>query len=585
LWLNRLTIVTGLTFTTANDAPERDPISFELSGSNDSIDGPYELIASGDIVDFAQEAEWPRFTKNETEILFENDVVYKYYQVMFPTVRDAASANSMQIAEVELLGVPGPDIIWVSGFYDDNADGAPDDQEWIGILEAAGYKVDYTPGWEELDDAKIAALEAADLIIVSRNSNSGDFDDGDEVAQWNAVTTPIILSSTHIVRSSRWKWVDSTSILNLAPAMMDLADGSQIPGMNAEVGPSSFIDAVIGNGTVLSTGDGLPWIFEFEAGVEYYDGAGEIAGGPRVFFTAGTQEDTAADPMIGRGEMNLTAEGLALFMDTVDRLINPPPTVAWVSYHAADDEPHADAAAFGFTQAPDIEYTDLLKAQGYNVVRVVTSQTPDVEFLNTMDLVIISRTASSGHYGGSGASLWNSVTAPMMNLNGYTLRGGNRLGFTDGGTMVDTTGDVRLTVTDPTHPIFAGIALTDGTMDNLFAEGAVPLTTDETILSRGISINNNNIDDEGTLLATIAEVSADAGPVGGMMIAEYPAGATMENSSGSPDDVLGGPRLVFLTGSREPDGVTGGQAAALYDLYEDGTQMFLNAVDYMLNVN
>ena len=96
-------IVTGLTFTTANDATERDPISFELSGSNDSIDGPYTLIASGDIVDFAQETAWPRFTKNATAISFANNVAYTYYQVMFPAVRDAASANSMQIAEVELL--------------------------------------------------------------------------------------------------------------------------------------------------------------------------------------------------------------------------------------------------------------------------------------------------------------------------------------------------------------------------------------------------------------------------------------------------------------------------------------------------
>jgi len=102
--------------------------------------------------------------------------------------------------------------------------------------------------------------------------------------------------------------------------------------------------------------------------------------------------------------------------------------------------------------------------------------------------VIISRTASSGHYSGSGATLWNSVTAPMMNLNGYTLRN-SRLGFTDGGDMVDTTGDVRLTVTDPTHPIFKGIALTDGTMDNPFAEGAVPLPPDPSIISRGVSIN------------------------------------------------------------------------------------------------
>ena len=40
---------------------------------------------------------------NATPITFENDVAYMYYQVLFPTVRDAASANSMQIAEVELL--------------------------------------------------------------------------------------------------------------------------------------------------------------------------------------------------------------------------------------------------------------------------------------------------------------------------------------------------------------------------------------------------------------------------------------------------------------------------------------------------
>jgi hypothetical protein len=97
------TVVTGLTFTTANDAEARDPVEYELSGSNVSIDGPYTLIASGDIVDFAQETAWPRRTKTETPISFKNDVAYEHYQVMFPVVRDPGSANSMQIAEVELL--------------------------------------------------------------------------------------------------------------------------------------------------------------------------------------------------------------------------------------------------------------------------------------------------------------------------------------------------------------------------------------------------------------------------------------------------------------------------------------------------
>jgi hypothetical protein len=97
-------IVNEITLTTANDAPNRDPVTFELSGSNDSIDGPYEVIASGDIVDFAGEVEWPRFTKNSTPIFFANDVAYAHYQLVFPDVRDPAGDNSMQIAEIELLG-------------------------------------------------------------------------------------------------------------------------------------------------------------------------------------------------------------------------------------------------------------------------------------------------------------------------------------------------------------------------------------------------------------------------------------------------------------------------------------------------
>jgi hypothetical protein len=99
------TIVVGVTFTTANDAVERDPVGFELYGSNVSINGPYTLIASGDIVDFSQTTAWPRFTMNETPILFDNDVAYDHYQVLFTAVRNPGSANSMQISEVELLGM------------------------------------------------------------------------------------------------------------------------------------------------------------------------------------------------------------------------------------------------------------------------------------------------------------------------------------------------------------------------------------------------------------------------------------------------------------------------------------------------
>jgi len=220
--------------------------------------------------------------------------------------------------------VQAGNIIWVSDFFDDNDDGDPDDHEWVNLLRAAGHTVDYTPGWEDLDDAKITALNAADLVIISRCSNSGQYDDGDEPTQWNSITRPMIVSSTHLMRSSRWKLLDHTLIWNLAPADMVLADGSTISGIDGTVGPSSFIVTAPGNGTVLATigdglGLGLPWIIEWEAGVEYYDGAGQTAGGPRMFFAAGTLE--SGDEVIGRGEMNLTDECLAFFMGAVDTLL------------------------------------------------------------------------------------------------------------------------------------------------------------------------------------------------------------------------------------------------------------------------
>jgi hypothetical protein len=240
-----------------------------------------------------------------------------------PGGKGAVTFTDIKVVE----GASAGNIIWVSDAYDENPDGIPDDQGFVDLLETAGYTVDYAknaPGngyWRTLDDDKIATLNATDLIIVSRNSNSGDYADGDEVAQWNSITTPIILNSTHIVRNSRWKWLDTGDTSNHAPIMV-LADGTTINAVDPAVGQCSFAlieDA--GNGTVLATGEGLVWIAEWEAGVEFYDGAGEIAGGPRVFFVAGSQEVTDAVPPVGRGEMNLTPEGVAVFLSVVDDLI------------------------------------------------------------------------------------------------------------------------------------------------------------------------------------------------------------------------------------------------------------------------
>ena len=257
--------------------------------------------------------------------------------------------------------------------------------------------------------------------------------------------------------------------------------------------------------------------------------------------------------------------------------INAPdlgPKIAWVSFHPGDDTPATDAATAGFTRAPDVGYTELLASRNYAVTRIVTSGTPDTALLNTFDLVIISRSVPSGDYQDPPETLaWNtSLTAPTMIMGGYVLRN-SRLGFTTGGTIPDTAGTITLKVNEPAHPIFAGVALD---ANNVMVNPYANLVTWNNTVQRGISVNTDPIAAGGKILATVGTAGDPA--FGGMIIGEWPAGAVTANARG---DVLGGRRLVFLSGSREASGLTS-QGAGIYDLTEDGAKLFLNAVQYMI---
>jgi len=245
--------------------------------------------------------------------------------------------------------------------------------------------------------------------------------------------------------------------------------------------------------------------------------------------------------------------------------------IVWVSFHPADNQPSANAVTAGFTRAPDVGYTDVLRAAGHNVTRVVSSGTPNTAQLNAADLVIISRSVGSGDYDAqTETAAWNGITAPTMILGGYVLRN-NRLGYVAGTTIPDTTNSVTLVATQPTHAIFEGITL--GAGNTLSYANQVTYTN---AIQRGISVNTDAVAGGGTV---IARVSGDATQgANGLLIGEWQAGATMADPAG-PSDTLGGHRLVFLTGSREL-GIDS-QGAGIYDLTPQGEQLFLNAVDYM----
>ena len=256
-------------------------------------------------------------------------------------------------------------IIWVSDAYDDDNDSVKDDLGFVTLLRNRGYTVDYRgetdPAdpvgyWRTLDATKLALLNAADLIIVSRNAASGEYDDGSEPAQWNGVTTPLILEGPHIYRNTHWRWLNTTSTTNTTDNLLAvLPDHPVFSGVTLTANQVSVVNATtsVGDNTVdpannytliavraTAGADGV-WIAFWEPGQRFYltasyaDSTPAIAGGPRMYLACGTQETVGS---VGRGSYNLTTEGEKLYLNAVDYMIK------WQQVNASQPIPANGAA-------------------------------------------------------------------------------------------------------------------------------------------------------------------------------------------------------------------------------------------------
>jgi hypothetical protein len=232
----------------------------------------------------------------------------------------------------------GVNIAWVSDEF-----GSGLDQDWVALLETQGFTVDYRRGeyWRTLDAGKIAALNDAKLVIVSKATGSGEYSDSNSVGGeeeetlWNNITSPMILLNAMLSGADDWNWFDSNDHewLGGAPIMEAVVpshpifDGVTLVGRKVDVldetvgsGYTSFMQVTTaGNGTVYArTPDpnGWVWIVEWARGAEFYDGAGQTAGDRRMYFFAGTGG-------FNPGIYNLTAEGEKVFLNAVDYMRLP----------------------------------------------------------------------------------------------------------------------------------------------------------------------------------------------------------------------------------------------------------------------
>jgi hypothetical protein len=102
------TIVSKLRFYTADDNEARDPVNYVLEGSNDGT--TWSLISSNVLATLpvgrnAGAAALNPVTQNVWHVAFANSTEYGSYRLQFFNVKGDNAANSMQLGEVELLGV------------------------------------------------------------------------------------------------------------------------------------------------------------------------------------------------------------------------------------------------------------------------------------------------------------------------------------------------------------------------------------------------------------------------------------------------------------------------------------------------
>ena len=221
-------------------------------------------------------------------------------------------------------------IVWVTENTDASNPPSPDDVGFTDLLTAEGYDV-VRRNMTVLDAGKIAEMEAADLVMVSRDASSGSYTQSGEVAAWNGLSTPVMLLNQYLVRRNRWKWLNTTSYPGTGDGVLEVTD----PGHPIFQGVTLAVDDLVdiatsttpaggtsdpGNGLLLAVDpdNGNIAIVSWYPGQEYYAGSGQTAGGYRMFFGAGLDGNNP------KGGYNLTADGETIFLNAVGYMTTIP---------------------------------------------------------------------------------------------------------------------------------------------------------------------------------------------------------------------------------------------------------------------
>jgi hypothetical protein len=161
------------------------------------------------------------------------------------------------------------------------------------------------------------------LILFARESNSGDYDDGTEPQDWNALSVPMISAAPHTWRDTHFGWIDGTGVPGLGTETdydpfldpdhpwldgltVNLFDTpTTVTGTGGPLPPGTLILAELGNGA-------SPGIFVIPEGTDLFNMRG-TTGALRVGFLYGNEGSFA----------NVSANGRTILGRIIDDLTAP----------------------------------------------------------------------------------------------------------------------------------------------------------------------------------------------------------------------------------------------------------------------
>lgn len=240
------------------------------------------------------------------------------------------------------------------------------DTALVSFLQGQGYTVDTsgmggayretgkntkgytTNAWWQGLDGRLAAIQNADLVVVSRYADSGSYDA--DVIQWNTLAIPLLSQNGHMIRgtgqaggSQKWGWNDwknaaqtrTETDLTIVSAH-SFVDGfsSPITLFNWSTGQAqTAVQNPLGNypagATVIGNYDNTAMLVDIPAGTDLdalnkTTGIYGIAGERRVYLGHWGYDGSATRSW----DLDITADYKALFAQVVAQTIPEPATIA-----------------------------------------------------------------------------------------------------------------------------------------------------------------------------------------------------------------------------------------------------------------